>query len=108
MRVREFQELIEEIYGAKDTARGTAGTYMWLAEEIGELSRALRRGTREELQEEFADAFAWLATLASMHGVDLEQAAADKYQAGCPRCHERPCGCDEPVHQRGPSPPRDG
>ena len=55
MKVSEFQRLIEDIYGAKDGARGTAGTYMWLAEEVGELSRALRRGDRAELEEEFAD-----------------------------------------------------
>ena len=57
MTIREFQELIERIYGEKDTTRGTAGTYMWLAEEVGELSRALRRGQRENLEEEFLPEF---------------------------------------------------
>ncbi|MGQ0553037.1 MAG: MazG nucleotide pyrophosphohydrolase domain-containing protein [Planctomycetota bacterium] len=96
MRVQEFQALIERIYGAKDSARGTAGTFMWLSEEVGELSRALRRGEHENLEEEFADVLAWLATLASMNGVDLERAAAAKYGAGCPRCRGTPCTCGEP------------
>ena len=97
MTIREFQELIERIYGDKDGARGTAGTFMWFSEEVGELSRALRRGQRANLEEEFADVLAWLATLASMHGVNLESAAARKYADGCPRCHHAPCACHEPV-----------
>ena len=101
MKVSEFQRLIEDIYGAKDAARGTAGTYMWLAEEVGELSRALRRGDRAGLEEEFADVFAWLSTLASMHGVDLQAVAAAKYASGCPRCSSTPCACAEPTASHG-------
>jgi len=97
MTIRDFQQLIERIYGEKDSARGTAGTFMWFTEEVGELSRALRRGRRAELEAEFADVLAWLCTLASMHGVDVQAAAAAKYAAGCPRCHATPCACHEPV-----------
>ncbi len=103
--IAEFQRLIEEIYGAKDASRGTAGTFMWLAEEVGELSRALRRGDRAELEGEFADVFAWLSTLASIHGVELEQVARDKYGAGCPRCAAVPCACAEPVPRHGDDAP---
>jgi len=112
MSIREFQEVIERIYGGKDSERGTAGTYMWFAEEVGELSRALRRGQRENLEEEFADVLAWLVTLASMHGVDVETAAVRKYKDGCPRCHHTPCACHEPQAGHGraapPSPARSG
>lgn len=101
MTIREFQRLIEAVYGAKDGARGTAGTFMWFAEEVGELSRALRRGDRAELEAEFADVLAWLSTLASLHGVDLQAAAAAKYAAGCPRCRATPCACREPVATHG-------
>ncbi|RMG11269.1 MAG: nucleotide pyrophosphohydrolase [Planctomycetota bacterium] len=90
--VREFQRQIEAIYYAKDSARGALGTYAWLVEEIGELSRALRRGEPENLAEEFADCFAWLASLASLSGIDLAT-AAQKYAAGCPRCATTPCVC---------------
>ena len=111
MKISDFQRRIEEIYGDKDGARGTAGTFMWLVEEVGELSRALRRGHRDNLEEEFADVFAWLASLASMHGVDLEQVAGHKYRDGCPRCHHVPCSCGEPSSGHGPvggSPPTNG
>jgi NTP pyrophosphatase (non-canonical NTP hydrolase) len=96
MRIREFQQLIEDVYGRKDRDRGLAGTFMWFAEECGELSRSLRR--REgaaPLEEEFADVLAWLTTLASIAGVDLEDAARRKYQDGCPRCAATPCACGE-------------
>ena len=93
MQVREFQELIERIYYERDAARGLAGTHMWFCEEVGELTRALRRGQRAELEGEFADVLAWLATLASIAGVDLEAAARAKYEAGCPRCRGTPCAC---------------
>jgi NTP pyrophosphatase (non-canonical NTP hydrolase) len=60
---------------------------------VGELVRAVRRGERANLQEEFADVYAWLATLASLHGIDLEATARRKYAAGCPRCGASPCAC---------------
>jgi NTP pyrophosphatase (non-canonical NTP hydrolase) len=93
MSIREFQARIEAIYYARDAARGLAGTHMWFCEEVGELTRALRRERKDELEGEFADVLAWLATLASIAGVDLEQAARAKYAAGCPRCSSTPCAC---------------
>lgn len=78
-----FQQLIRDRYFATDSARGTAGTFMWLIEEVGELATALQENApgqtptpaqRANLEEEFADVIAWLATLANVNGVDLEQA----------------------------------
>ena len=93
MHLKEFQELIEAIYYEKDAARGLAGTHMWFCEEVGELTRALRRGHQDELEGEFADVLAWLSTLASIAGIDLEAAARKKYGEGCPRCFATPCTC---------------
>ena len=93
MKIDEFQKRIEDIYFARDSARGLAGTHMWFCEEVGELTRALRRNQREELEGEFADVLAWLATLASIAQIDLQAAAEKKYGAGCPRCRATPCGC---------------
>lgn len=101
MNIRDFQKQIEAVYFAKDNARGLAGTFMWFSEEVGELSRALRRKDDAELRAEFADVLAWLSTLASIAGVDLESAATEKYGAGCPRCKATPCACAEP--KRPPS-----
>jgi NTP pyrophosphatase (non-canonical NTP hydrolase) len=93
MEIKAFQKKIEDIYYARDSARGLAGTHMWFCEEVGELTRALRRNKRDELEGEFADVLAWLATLASIANIDLQQAAQKKYGQGCPRCHAAPCTC---------------
>ncbi|MFT5050329.1 MAG: NTP pyrophosphatase (non-canonical NTP hydrolase) [Chlamydiales bacterium] len=93
MHIADFQRLIEKIYYEKDSARGLEGTHMWFAEEVGELTRALRRGQQDELEGEFADVLAWLSTLASIAGIDLQQAADKKYGQGCPRCLATPCTC---------------
>lgn len=89
----EFQAQIEAIYYEKDAARGLAGTTLWFAEEFGELIRALRRQDRDNLEEEFSDVLAWLVSLASISGIDLDKVAWDKYGDGCPRCKETPCAC---------------
>ncbi|MFO7948268.1 MAG: MazG nucleotide pyrophosphohydrolase domain-containing protein [Armatimonadota bacterium] len=94
MTIAEFQSIIEDIYYEKDTARGMEGTFMWFVEEVGELSESLRSGDEEELRGEFADVAAWLATLASIAGVDLEEAVAFQYSDGCPKCGQTPCVCE--------------
>lgn len=92
MEVEDFQKRIEAIYFERDGKRGIPGTFAWLVEEVGELSRALRKKEPKNLREEFGDCFAWLASLASLSGVDLAEAAR-KYDHGCPRCKKTPCGC---------------
>jgi NTP pyrophosphatase (non-canonical NTP hydrolase) len=55
----------------------------------------LRSGTREETALEFADVLAWLVTLANICDIDLDQALAAKYGAGCPGCGQCPCACGQ-------------
>jgi NTP pyrophosphatase (non-canonical NTP hydrolase) len=94
----DFQQLIREMYFDKDVVRGVSGTFMWLMEEMGELATALRQGDAENLDEEFADVLAWLATIANVAGVDLSTAVAKKYGAGCPGCGRMACTC--PSHEK--------
>jgi NTP pyrophosphatase (non-canonical NTP hydrolase) len=96
MHIAQFQKVIEETYGAKDKKRGIESTFLWFSEEVGELARALNgRTSRENLKLEFADTLAWLTTLASIAGVDLEEVANERYGKGCPRCLGIPCKCEE-------------
>ncbi len=91
----ELQTLIRNMYYEKDLARGIPGTFMWLMEEMGELSTALRSDNPENLAEEFADVLAWLATIANVANVDLNQAIIDKYGSGCPGCSKLVCVCPD-------------
>lgn len=88
-----FQALIRDMYLEKDLLRGIDGTFMWLMEEVGELAAALRSGTHDERAEEFADVFAWLATIANVAGIDLASAVGRKYGLGCPGCGQVVCVC---------------
>ncbi len=94
MNLEDFQALIDKMYSDKDRARGSAATFLWLSEEIGELASALREGTKEELSGEFADVFAWLVTLANIEGVNITEALRAKYGSGCPGCEKMVCSCN--------------
>lgn len=85
MTIAEFQQLIRDRYYATDSARGAPATFLWFSEEFGELAQAIARhhrgdeGSRENLEEEFADVLAWLTTLANITGIDLNTAIHKKY-----------------------------
>ncbi len=74
MHISEFQDLILKKYGNRDRQRGTAATFMWFIEEVGELATLLASDGEKDKDEEFADVFAWLCTLANINDVDLEKA----------------------------------
>ena len=93
LTLRQFQQLIRDMYLEKDLARGVDGTFMWLMEEVGELASCLRHGTHEERLGEFADVLAWLTTIANVVGVDLTEAVTRKYVLGCPGCGHLVCTC---------------
>ena len=87
MEIAQFQQLIRDRYFATDAARGPAATFLWLTEEFGELAEALGKRERgedvqDQLEGEFADVLAWLATLANITEVDLETAIRRKYLDG--------------------------
>ncbi|MFO0455913.1 MAG: MazG nucleotide pyrophosphohydrolase domain-containing protein [Planctomycetota bacterium] len=91
----DFQQLIRRMYFEKDVARGVEGTFMWLMEEVGELSSALRSNDPVNLAAEFADVLAWLTTIANVAGVDLADAVRKKYGSGCPGCSRLVCTCPD-------------
>lgn len=108
--LESFQSLIRKMYFEKDQARGIPATFLWLAEEVGELASALRETDvgeqqrvseeefakrRQNLAEEFADVLAWLATIANVAGVNLTEAVHEKYGSGCPGCAQFICQCPD-------------
>jgi NTP pyrophosphatase (non-canonical NTP hydrolase) len=74
MHLVELQELMDELYGPADAARGLPSTVAWLAEEVGELAQAVRKGTPDTQLHELGDVLAWLASLANQLGLSLEDA----------------------------------
>ena len=74
MELAELQRLMEELYGEGDRERGIPSTVAWLAEELGELAQAVRKGTREQQVHEFGDVLAWLASLANQMDITLDEA----------------------------------
>lgn len=66
---------MEDLYGDADRARGVPATVAWLAEEVGELAQAVRKGHPDQQLHEFGDVLAWLASLANQMDIDLEVAA---------------------------------
>lgn len=89
----QFQQLMRDQYGDRDADRGIDATVAWLAEETGELAKAVRKGSRHEQLHELGDVLAWLASLANQLSLSLDDAAA-LYAGGCPKCHATPCVCD--------------
>jgi NTP pyrophosphatase (non-canonical NTP hydrolase) len=93
MEISELQNTLRRTYYRRDAKRGRDATFRWMTEEVGELAKALRKGARSDVVHEFGDVLAWLASLANLSGVDLEEAVA-RYAAGCPRCGSVPCECE--------------
>lgn len=88
----QLQDTMEAVYGTRDRARGVPATVAWVAEEVGELAKAVRKGTRAEQLHELGDVLAWLASLANQLGLTFAE-ALDRYADGCPRCASTPCAC---------------
>lgn len=88
----EFQSVIEATFGQRDRTRGQAATVAWLCEEVGELAKAARKGTRAEQLHELGDVIAWVASLANQLDLSIDEALG-RYSKGCPRCAVKPCSC---------------
>jgi len=80
--IREAQQYIKTHYFEKDSTRGLYSTFTWFVEEVGELADSLIKMDKNSIEEEIADVFAWLLSIANLVGVDLDEAFRKKYLAG--------------------------
>ncbi len=101
MEIREFQQLIREIYFQKDNQRGLQGTFLWFVEEVGELAEAIGKykqhteeSYKDNIAQELADIFAWGSSIANLLDIDLEDALKRKYPNHCLKCKSHPCICE--------------
>lgn len=79
MDLREAQDLIAKLYINRDRGRGIFATFTWFIEEVGELAEALLSGDKKSIEEEIADVFAWLFSIANLVNVDVAEAFKRKY-----------------------------
>lgn len=93
MQVRGFQNLIKDLFYHNDSQRGKERTFLWLVEEVGELSSAVRHEDVDNIKEEMADLIAWCASLANLYDIDLEACLQKKYPGRCLVCGQAPCTC---------------
>lgn len=93
--VKNFQKLMEDIYGERDRKRGIQGSLLWFLSENGELIQAIiKQKNKSEIEEEIADVAAWLASLCNVLDIDLESAILQKYPKVCSKCKMKPCICE--------------
>jgi NTP pyrophosphatase (non-canonical NTP hydrolase) len=79
LTLREIQELMMKYYFERDSARGLYATFTWFVEEVGELADALLSNDKAKIEEELADVLAWLASVANLVNIDMEESFIKKY-----------------------------
>ncbi|MEM0379766.1 MAG: MazG nucleotide pyrophosphohydrolase domain-containing protein [Desulfurococcaceae archaeon] len=79
MNISEAQEIIKKKYFDRDSARGLYATFTWFIEEVGELADSIIKMNRNNIEEELADVFAWLLSIANLLNIDLSEVFKKKY-----------------------------
>ena len=96
MKIEEAQEMMRKVYWDRDKIRGVKGTLKRTEEELAELSIAIleKEGTKA-IEDEIADVFAWLCSLANLLDIDISEAFFKKYTDACSKCKQSPCTCPD-------------
>jgi len=94
MRIKEFQSLVKDLYYHRDIKRGNEKNMLWLVEEVGELSQAMRKNDKDAIGEEMADIVAWVMSIANIYDMDMEEFISKKYPGMCAYCKSNPCSCE--------------
>jgi len=79
MHISEFQRLIKEKLYEKDKKMGAIFLLSVLMEEIGELSRAIRKKSKKEIGEEISDVYFTLISIANVLDIEIEPLLIEKY-----------------------------
>ncbi|MHA1881913.1 MAG: MazG nucleotide pyrophosphohydrolase domain-containing protein [Candidatus Thorarchaeota archaeon] len=94
MKIEEAQDLIRRIYLERDRERGLERALLRTFEELAELSDAVHRNKlSKEIEDEIADVFAWVISIANLLEINLGNALLSKYNDVCSRCKKNPCDC---------------
>jgi NTP pyrophosphatase (non-canonical NTP hydrolase) len=94
MKIEDAQEMMRKIYFERDKARGVSSTLQRTSEELTELKEAIvHASSRKALEEEVADVFAWLCSLANLLDINISDVFYAKYTDVCSKCKQSPCSC---------------
>ena len=92
--LKEWQATLKRIYGNINRLESRKRLWFHFMEEIGEISKALRHNNRENLEEECADALAWLLPLCTKLEADLDDLTWNNFPWECKVCHKQKCECE--------------
>lgn len=92
-----WQEMFGRIYGRANKIQSLDQVGFHLMEEVGEVAKAFRLQSSQELKEELADVFAWLMGLTikcsdlTGENYHLSDITWSRYPHQCPHCQANPC-----------------
>ena len=96
MKIEDAQEMMRKVYWERDKKRGVERTIQRTEEELVELSAAiLKKEGVKAIEDEVADVFAWLCSLANLLDIDVAEAFYNKYPDACSKCRQSPCTCPD-------------
>jgi len=111
--ISDWQNHLNDVYGADNKKRELDFVSGRLVSEIGELSEAAilmekyeksdtnkSEKFRDEATSEAADVIAWIFAVCNEVDTDLQKAFVERYGKGCPNCHKFPCRCGEFSHKQ--------
>lgn len=94
MNIKEAQDLIRRIYFERDKQKGLERTLLRTYQELGELTDAImEKKAQADIEDEVADVFAWLISIANLLEIELDSALLGKYNWSCSKCKKSPCEC---------------
>lgn len=85
MTLPELQAYVQEKLVARGLIEPLPNVMLHLMEEVGEVTRAMRKGDQTNLGEELADCLFFILTAANAAGVDLQAALGEKERLNCLR-----------------------
>lgn len=79
MNLKNLRDEIKKRYYDVDRKSGELFLLAVLFEEVGELAEAVRKGVKSDVEEELADVFFMVLSLANLFDVDPERILVKKY-----------------------------
>lgn len=90
----EWQQSLANIYGRVNKITMLIQVWLHVSEEVGEICAAYRLKLNHNLEEEIADAAAWILSTATKLNVNLQDMILKQYPGRCDVCGQERCQCE--------------